>query len=478
MTAQLAQLRAKMKHQVLLAAIWAIWVGAFLAAASARGQGVWSYNGPLYSFGTRAFEGDGMSPDGGVVVSPDRTTLYGTTYRGGKFGKGTVFAFNLATSQLTTLWDFGNIASDGAYPIGNLVLANGFLYGTTSYGGDANGTGYTGFGVVYRVDTSGQHYKLLHPFTGGTTGDGSRPRAGLVISRDGATLYGTTFVGGANNLGIVFALSTEGDSVYYKGLHQFTYGFNNDGQNPEAGLVLSLDGTMLYGTTTSGGNAAGDGTVFALSINGDTGNSGYYQVLYRFHSNPSNGDGFRPVASLKLSSDGATLYGTTFHGGDPSDNGTVFKIGTSGNETMLVSFSDGTMAGLGAIGGPLEPAAGLTLVGHWLFGTTFYGGGGILGNSNPNLGTIFAVDANLTTAAIYNGAQPYFDLHDFAGVDSGDGAGPAASLTYQDASPYPVLYGTTEGRSERQGHLVFDDASHPATHEHPSQESHCGRDRQ
>jgi uncharacterized repeat protein (TIGR03803 family) len=69
------------------------------AAAGARGQGVWNYSGPIYSFGSRAFASDGASPNGGVVVSPDGKTLYGTTYSGGKHGQGTVFAFTPPTAR-------------------------------------------------------------------------------------------------------------------------------------------------------------------------------------------------------------------------------------------------------------------------------------------------------------------------------------------------------------------------------------------
>jgi uncharacterized repeat protein (TIGR03803 family) len=161
-----------------------------LAAAGVRGQGVWYYPGPIYSFGSGANNSDGTSPQGGVVVSPDGKTLYGTTHSGGKHNQGTVFAFPLPSGPPITLWDFGNQfgTTDGNGPEGNLVLANGILYGTTDYGGPHNR------GVVYCIGADGQNppYRWLYNFSGsidtGGTGDGDGPVGGLILSSDGTIL--------------------------------------------------------------------------------------------------------------------------------------------------------------------------------------------------------------------------------------------------------------------------------------------------
>ena len=73
------------------------------------------------------------------------------------------------------------------------------------------------------------------------------------------------------------------------------------------------------------------GTVFKIDP------SGTETVLYSF----SGGiDGANPYAGLAM--DGADdLYGTTENGG-ASNSGTVFKIDTSGNETVLYRFTGGT----------------------------------------------------------------------------------------------------------------------------------------
>jgi uncharacterized repeat protein (TIGR03803 family) len=56
--------------------------------------------------------------------------------------------------------------------------------------------------VVYKVDTTGQE-TVLYSFTDGA--DGARPYAGVI--RDSAgNLYGTTYNGGTENIGVVFEI--------------------------------------------------------------------------------------------------------------------------------------------------------------------------------------------------------------------------------------------------------------------------------
>ena len=99
----------------------------------------------LYSF---TGSPDGELPYGELVL--DKTgNLYGTTYRGGTYGVGTVFKVD-KTGKETVIWNFtGN--SDGAYPHGKLIIdAKGNLYGTTSNGGNLNFCN-TGCGTVFKL---------------------------------------------------------------------------------------------------------------------------------------------------------------------------------------------------------------------------------------------------------------------------------------------------------------------------------------
>ena len=240
---------------------------------------------------------------------------------------------------------------DAAYPLAGLIQGiDGALYGTTSLGGTNN------YGIVFKVSTDGTSFTPLYSFTG-SGGDGANPYAGLVQGRDGA-LYGTTLYGGINGYGMVFKLSTDG--TVYTPLYSFAG--SPDGENPLGALVQGRDGA-LYGTT-SGGGAYGCGTVFKLNTNG-TG----YTVLRSFQPNPP--DGNNPRAALVQGSDGC-LYGTTVEGGN-YDNGMVFKLGTNGGGYTPLYIFNGTG------GDGLSPKAGLVQgTDGALYGTTY--GGGTNGN--------------------------------------------------------------------------------------------------
>ena len=293
----------------------------------------------LYSFTGGA---DGSGPSAGLIRN-SAGTLYGTTSDGGTSGRGVVFKLD-TTGTETVLYSFTGEA-DGGYPSAGLIQDSaGNLYGTTEYGGASND------GVVFKVDTSGTE-TVLHSFRGG---DGATPFAGLI--RDSAgDLYGTTYVGGASGLGVVFKLNKTGETVLYS----FTGG---DGAYPGAGLFRDSAG-ILYGTTLYG--ALDFGEVFML----DT--TGAETVL---HSFTGGTDGAYPYAVLIQGSAG-NLYGTTYLGGTSNNAGVVFKLDTTGTETVLYSFTGGTDGGE-PLAGVIQDSAGN------LYGTT--SGGGI-----DNHGVVF-----------------------------------------------------------------------------------------
>ena len=301
--------------------------------------------------------------------------------------------------------------SDGANPYAGLIMdVSGNLYGTT-YGGGAYG-----YGTVFKLNTSG-NLTVLHSFTN-SGGDGAGPAADLVMDASG-NLYGTTANGGNLNYcaksgcGVVFKLNSSGSETI---LHTFT-GSGGDGANPEGGLVMDASGN-LYGTTQFGGSSGTNcydgtcGVVFKLN------SSGNETILYAFTG--SGGDGTLPDAGLVMDSSG-NLYGTTSIGGnDYCSNyslgcGVVFKLDTSNNETILHQFSGAGDGGL--------PEGDLVLDGSGnLYGTTTLLGA--YGN-----GTAFGLDSS--------GSE--FMLYAFTG-SCGEGGQPEAGLVI-DASGN--LYGTT-----------------------------------
>ena len=302
--------------------------------------------------------GNGAKSTGGILVASG-STLYGTAYGGGSSNFGTVFAVNASGSGFSNLYTFTGaiyntnthtyITTDGANPSGGLVLSSNMLFGTT-YAGGSNDEG-----TVFAVNTNGGGYGILHNFLGG--GDGSNPEGGLVLS--GNTLYGTTFLGGTAGEGSIFRINTDGSD--FTNIYSFSGGTN--GSNPEAGLVVS--GNTLYGTTYGAyfGQSSGYGTVFRVNTDGSS-----FSNVYTF---TGGSDGANPEAGVLLS--GSTLYGTASAGGDFF--GTVFKVNINGGGFNSYSFNFSVGA---------NPQAGLLLLGNTLYGTAANGGSSGLGHGVPN----------------------------------------------------------------------------------------------
>ena len=193
-------------------------------------------------------------------------------------------------------------------------------------------------------------------------------------------------------------------------LYSFKPGW--DGYEPNGGLVRDAAGN-LYGTAYYGGTNAcldGCGTIFKLDANGD------YSVLYQFAGPP---DGQNPDASLIRDALG-NLYGTTSDGGT-FGHGTVFKLDTTGKETVLHSFA-GVPDGANPVASLIRDAKGN------LYGTTLFGGDTTCAPS-AGCGTVFKVDTSNHETV----------LHAFAG--GADGELPAAPLIRDSAGN---LYGTAD----------------------------------
>lgn len=135
----------------------------------------------LHSFGNGT---DAKNPEGALIFV--KWTLYGTTAKGGKYKKGTIFAMNLDGSNERVIHSFG-AGKDGQTPWSNLLAGNGVLYGTTTAGGTY------GKGVVYSIGIDGKNERILHDF-GAIPNDGFDVWAPLIS--EGGTLYGVTMEGG------------------------------------------------------------------------------------------------------------------------------------------------------------------------------------------------------------------------------------------------------------------------------------------
>jgi uncharacterized repeat protein (TIGR03803 family) len=290
---------------------------------------------------------------------------------------------------LTTLYHFKN-ASDGANPNGLVFATNGLLYGTANLGGANH------LGTVFKITTNGV-LTTLRAFTGGS--DGSTPKAALIQAADG-NLYGTAFDGGANSAGTVFRMGVNGG---FTTLHAFNW---NDGGNPFAPLIQTTDGNF-YGTTYNGSTNS-YGTVFRMSANGS------FVSLHEFTGH----DGGNPQAGLAQGNDG-NLYGITRNGGANPADGTIFRITSTGALTTLIAGTNS-----------FSPRVGLVLGSDG----NFYGS--TANDGAHGRGTVF----KLTSAGVLT------TLHSFDTIVDGQWPG-AALVEGKDGYFYGMtLYGGAYGQ--------------------------------
>ncbi len=267
---------------------------------------------------------DGAYPYCGLALSGN--TLFGPAEGGGAQGWGTLFAINTNGTLFTNLVNFA--ITNGQNPDSSVIFSSNVLYGVTGGGGTNN---FSGNGTIYRVNADGSSFTNLYYFSvplygpvPATNADGGYPLGTLALS--GNTLYGVTYDNGYYGNGTIYKINTDGSD--FTVIHEFTAtnginSTNSDGAYPEAGLLLWSN--ALYGTAYLGGQF-GNGTVFKLNTDG----SGF-TTLYDFglmetnpaYQNNTNSDGAQPLGNLIVS--GSTLYGTASMGGT-NGYGTIFSI--------------------------------------------------------------------------------------------------------------------------------------------------------
>lgn len=444
--------------------------GAFYGTTYAGGGAVRGTVYRLSSDGTElrvlhrftGLSGDGAKVYSGVIEASNGM-LYGTTGEGGTSDKGTIYRLRRDGSDYEVLYSFTGAAGDGSQAFAGLTEASdGWLYGTTRYGGNANK------GTVYKLRLDGTGYSVVHHFSG-THAGGAEPVA-RVIEGPGARLYGATFgatvVGAVTNQGTLFSLGLDGTG--HTLLRAFT-GQGGDGANPYADLLLASDG-MLYGTTAFGGttnqgvlfriNTDGSGyerlRSFDRSANGGSvpygpvmeltpgtlmgttsfGGTNRVGIIYTVQTDGSGYDVLRhfvgdavdggvPYGGLLKGADGA-LYGTTWYGGPP-DHGTIYKLEEDGSDYEVVQYLKG------GSGGPVEAWAGLVLgADGYYYGTSWFGG-------ISNRGTVYRMKSDTREIQV---------LHSFSGGPTGAEHPYGGVIVGSDG----VLYGTTvEGGTQNLG---------------------------
>lgn len=274
------------------------------------------------------------------------------------------------------------------------------LYGASPLGGKYD------YGMLFKMTKDGKHETFLNSFQ---YWNGLDPNPNLILDPSGV-IYGETNNGGDDNYtGVFYGLSGHKETV----IHQFPYNLTTDGYNPVGQIAVDAQGNF-YGATQNGGTTNNNGTIFKIDPSGNE------TVLYNFQG---QADGSSP-GGVVLGPDG-DLYGTTSCTWSCySEGGEVFKIDTSGNLTVLYTFTGGASGGT-PNGYLLFDAAGN------IYGTTYLGGTGPCdAYGYPGCGTVFKLAPDGTETVLYS----------FQG--STDGNAPPGGVI---ADSKGNLYGVTTG---------------------------------
>lgn len=308
---------------------------------------------------------------GNNFIQATNGKLYTMTQAGGRYNQGVIFSYDPITSIYATLYDFTG-GNDGGYAQGSLIQAtNGKLYGMANYGPGG------GDGVIFSFDPVTNIYTVIHDFTGGT--DGSTPYGSLMQASNGK-LYGMTYSGGFNDLGIIFSYDPS-NSSYNK---LFDFAGSGNGAHPSGNLIQATNG-KLYGETYQGG-ASGYGVIFSYDPLTTT-----YAVL----GSVVNTSG--ACGSLIQATNGK-LYGIE---DGCCGTGDIFSFNIATNtKTIVYSFNNALLGIPRGWGILCQATSGL------LYGM---GSGGCCGG-----GVIFSFDA---------GTNNYAKLYEFSGLDGSQAYG-------------------------------------------------------
>ncbi len=295
---------------------------------------------------------EGKEPLAGIIKATNGN-VYGTTSKGGQFGRGTIFKYNTCTDVLTNVAEFTSTAPSPRTPCVQLTEApNGKIFGVSSGGGTSN------YGTVFSYDTTTNVVSNINSWTSTTSlftklvnhsnglmyatyGSGFaagdrlysvNPTTGVytnvylfptssngyyastpILAAPNGKLYGATALGGANAKGTIYSFDPS-TSTFAKLFDLTTasgYSLNE---------MVRMSNGIFYGTSQQGGYY-GYGTIFSFNPTGNV-----FTVLYNF----GTVNGSFPKGPMYLDATGKFI-GTTSGGG-------IYSIG------VLFSFDPATNA--------------------------------------------------------------------------------------------------------------------------------------
>gem|GEM_PF-5230896 len=317
--------------------------------------------------------------------------LYGSTINGGQNDSGTIFSFDPTNVTFEKLFDITETNSrNRSYTA--LTPFNDIMYGVLT--SDDFSFPVRNVGTLFSFDPEKRDFKNLVEF--GQSNEGGRyPESGLVEYK--RVLYGTTLYGGKYGNGTIYSFDP------LMGTHKKLFDFNYTGSGSEPSTELTLNNSIFYGVTRTGG-LYGYGTLFSFDPLSET-----FQKIHDFDGSNS---GSGPSAGLTLFN--GVLYGTTDFGGLNND-GTLFAFDPTENTYQKLFDFDRTTSGA-------QPSEALTIYDEKLYGITNWGG-------INNAGVLFSFDPVVST---------YHKIFEFS-FNGPFGAWPSAPLIpFKDK-----LYGST-----------------------------------
>lgn len=369
--------------------------------------------------------------------------------------------------QFQVLHTFLADHSEGDTPAGSLVLTNGYIYGNAMNGGSNYVNGYSGPGVLFRLETNGANFRVLHHFgtqtnaNGATNYDGSEPVGTLLL--DGDSIYGATSFGGLYGDGTTYAVGLDGSN--YRGLCDFLD--YHRGNNPSGGVVFNSNGWLLGNCVLNGDGllqydgyvnphnpgleftAKGVGTLYEVSPNADQ---------YSFN-NPSQ---FSDLVTFQdfIPNSSDPIWGPLFEPALITVNGNRVCVGVSGQLSPLLTGITGfTWFGKGYGKIYAVELANVALPWH-----TFTGGAD---GAYPS-GTLLPVSGDGTNYEFYGvtcgsavlngtlfacgGQSDFTVLHTFSLDDPIDGCGPVGRLVQHGS----LLYGVTLGGGKNNAGVIYE----------------------
>lgn len=294
------------------------------ATGGAAGDGIlFALDGSGRLSTVHSFAGsDGVTPNGRLALVSN--VIYGTTRGGGATNAGGIFAINQSRNNSFTLLHSFKAATEGNTPRDGVAIdpQNGLLVGTTSMGAVAPGNG-----ALFTMSTSGS-FSVAWKFR--SRADGHCPFTGVAIDGPG-TIYGTTvgYAIGGNPMGSIWGLAPGGT---IQTLYVFTDG--PEGKYPTVTPTVDADGTV-WGVSNTRHSQPYAGIVWKLTQGGG------FAIVHTFNG---GSDGFAPNSPLALGMDG-NFYGTTASGGAAAGLGTFYRITPAGVFTVLHRFAGGADGG-------------------------------------------------------------------------------------------------------------------------------------